>query len=115
MDTQTVLDRHLAAFGASDADAVAANYAEDAVVINQQGVTAGRDNIRAAYTRVFSGPFAPGTFEFTLDLTTVEGELAYITWHATCANFDIAFGTDTFIIRDGQIVAQTYGLNIVQR
>jgi uncharacterized protein (TIGR02246 family) len=115
MDTQTVLDRHMVAFGAGDADALAADYADDAVVINQQAVTVGRDAIRDAFARVFSGPFAPGTYEFVLDLATVEGDLAYITWHATCANFDIAFGTDTFIVKDGQIVAQTYGLNIVQK
>ena len=115
MDTQTVLDRHLAAFGAGDTDAIAADYAKDAVVITQHGPTVGRDAIRAAFANVFAGPFAPGTYDFTLDLATVERDVAYITWHATCADFDIAFGTDTFIVQNGQIVAHTYGLNIVRR
>ena len=114
MDTQTVLDRHLAAFGAGDTDAIAADYADDAVVITQHGATVGRDGIRDAFARVFSGAFAPGTYEFTLDLATVERDVAYITWHATCADIDIVFGTDTFIIQNGQIVAHPYGLNIVR-
>jgi uncharacterized protein (TIGR02246 family) len=112
MTTQDVLDRHLAAFAAGDADAVAANYTDDAIVINQNAVVTGRDAIRENYARVFSGPFAPGTYTFTLDLTRVDGEVAYITWHAECATIDIVFGTDTFVIRDGKIAAQTYGIKV---
>jgi len=42
-----------------DGDAVAANYAEDAVIINSQSVTIGRDNIRVSIMRVFSKPLTP--------------------------------------------------------
>jgi hypothetical protein len=45
----------------------------------------------------------------------VEGEVAYIIWHAKCASADIVFGTDTFIIRDGKIAVQTFAVKIEPR
>jgi hypothetical protein len=42
----------------------------------------------------------------TEDARAVEGEIAYITWHTD----QIAFGTDTFVVRDGKIVAQTVAM-----
>ena len=100
METQAVLDHHLAAFGAGDADEIAKDYTDESVLINQQGVIVGRDAIRETFTGIFAGPFAPGTYEFTMDLTTLAGETAFIVWHARCAQVDIALGSDTFIVRD---------------
>jgi hypothetical protein len=37
----------------------------------------------------------------------VEGDLGYITWSAGAA---LPLGTDTFLVRDGKIVAQTFAL-----
>lgn len=115
MSTQEVLDRHLAAFGAGDLEAVMADYTGDSVMVTANGVAAGLDEIRAGFTRLFSGLFAPGTYEFILDATVVSGEIALITWHATCAAAEIPFGSDTFVIRDGVITAQTVALTLQPR
>ena len=40
----------------------------------------------------------------TGDFLNVDGELAYITWSA---GREIPLGTDTFVVRNGKIVAQT--------
>jgi ketosteroid isomerase-like protein len=112
MNTQEVLDHHLAAFGAGDADEIAKDYTADSVLINQQGVFVGHEAIREGFARVFAGPFAPGTYEFTMDMVSVEGETAFIAWHAECAAIDIVFGTDTFVIRNGKIAVHTYGIKV---
>ena len=112
MDTQAVLDHHLAAFGAGDAAEIAKDYTDESVLINQQGVVVGRDAIRDTFTDIFAGPFAPGTYAFVMDLTAVEGEAAYIVWHARCAEIDIVLGSDTFIVRDGKIAVQTFALKV---
>ena len=112
MDTQEVLDHHLAAFGAGDADEIANDYTDASILINQQGVVIGREAIRETFRGIFASVFAPGTYDFTMDLTRVEGDAAYIVWHARCEKVDIAFGSDTFIVRDGTIAVQTYALKV---
>jgi hypothetical protein len=38
----------------------------------------------------------------------VEGEIAYIVWLGESEKIKIPFATDTFVVRDGKIVAQTF-------
>jgi ketosteroid isomerase-like protein len=115
MDTQAVLDNHLQAFGAGDLEAVLADYTDESVFISPRGTVHGVDGLRGVLEGLFSGLFAPGTYEFTMDAMTVEGEIAQIAWHATCATADIPFATDTFVVRDGKIVAHTFGAKIDPR
>jgi ketosteroid isomerase-like protein len=112
MDTQTVLDHHLQAFGAGDLEAVLADYTDESVFISPRGAIVGAEALRPAYESLFSGLFEPGTYEFFIDVMTVEGEVAYIAWHATCASADIPFATDTFVVRGGKIAVQTFGAKI---
>jgi hypothetical protein len=60
-----------------------------------------------------AGVFKPGTYEFTLDKLSVEGEIAYAIWHANCASVDVVLGTDTFSVKDGKIAVQTFAAKIV--
>jgi len=47
-----------------------------------------------------------------MDASHVEGEVAYIVWHANCASAEVALGTDTFVVRDGKITVQTFAAKI---
>jgi hypothetical protein len=38
----------------------------------------------------------------------VVGDIAYIVWRANCAAEEVTLGTDTFVVRNNKIVAQTY-------
>lgn len=114
-DPQVVLHHHLAAFGAGDVDEILADYTDESVLITPRGVTRGLDALRAAFTAMFSGLFAPGTYEFDLDAEHVDGDVAHITWHATCATMEIPLGTDTFVIRDGRILTQTFAAHMIPR
>jgi hypothetical protein len=50
-----------------------------------------------------------------MDVVQVEGDLAFIVWHARCATADVVFGTDTFVIRDGEIVGHTWAAKIAPK
>jgi ketosteroid isomerase-like protein len=112
MDTKAIMDHQSTAFVAGSADEILADFADDAVLVLPDGVHRGRAAIHAVYSGLFSGLFKPGTYEFTMDAEHIEGEVAYIAWRATCATADIPLGTDTFVVRHGKIVAQTFAAKI---
>jgi ketosteroid isomerase-like protein len=112
MDTQAVLNHHLAAFAAGDADEILNDYTDESVLITPDGTIRGRDALRSAFSGFFSGLFAPGTYDFVMDASHVDGEVAQIVWHASCASAEIPLGTDTFVVHDGKIAVQTFAAKI---
>jgi len=112
MDTQTVLDRHLAAFGTGDTEEVLKDYTEDSVLLTPEATVKGLQGIRAVFDEFFAGMFKPGTYEFGMDGVQVAGEVALIAWHATCSAVHLPHAVDTFVIRDGKIVAQTFAAKV---
>ena len=115
MTTQAILDHHLAAFAAGDADEILKDYTDESVLITPDGVTRGRGSLRTAFDGFFAGLFAPGTYDFVMDASHVEGEVAHIVWHADCASAEVVLGTDTFVVRDGKITVQTFAAKIVPK
>lgn len=105
---QQVLDHHLDAFISGDLEGVLEDYSEDSVLIEPNATHEGIDALRVFFGGLFDGLFAPGSYDFVMDRSTVEGDLAYIVWHAKSHGADVPLGTDTFIIRDGKIAAQTF-------
>jgi uncharacterized protein (TIGR02246 family) len=98
-----VLDRHVAAFGGGNLDEVMADYADEAVAISSRGnVVVGKEAIRAAFAPFMTG--ALGGMEVQVE--SIHGEIAFTVWKAAIT----PFGTDTFVIKDGQIVAHTISL-----
>jgi ketosteroid isomerase-like protein len=115
MATKDVLHHHLAAFGAGDVDEMLKDYTDDSVLITTDGPITGLGPLREAFTALCAGLFAPGTYEFTMEAERIVGEVAFITWHATCASFEIPLGVDTFLVRDGKIAVQTYAARMDPR
>jgi ketosteroid isomerase-like protein len=115
MSTKAVADHHLAAFLAGDLEETMRDYTEDSVMISPRGVVRGLDEIRAVFTRIYGDMFAPGTYDWTTDMEYVDGDVAYLLWHAQCANADVLMGTDTFVIRDGVIATQTIAMHVQPR
>ena len=109
MGTKDVIDRHLAAFGSGDVDDVLSDYSEDSVILTMEGPVAGLAAIRALFEEFLAGPFAPGTYEIHIDQMDVHGDAAFLVWSGSCPGFEIPFGTDTFVVRDDKILAQSIG------
>jgi len=107
-DTSTVMQRHWQALVRGDVAALAADYAEDAVLITgAMGITKGRAAIMDLLTMFVTAIIPPASTVFTLDLTLAEGSLGYLVWKAESTTHRIAFSSDTFVIEDGRIVQQT--------
>lgn len=103
---EDVLDHHLAAFGAQDIENTIADYADDAVLITQGETYRGREELSTLFEGLFA-EFSQSDVTFSLEEKTVEDEYAYIVWQAETPDNDYEFATDTFVIREGNIVAQT--------
>jgi ketosteroid isomerase-like protein len=106
--TESVLDHHLEAFGTQNMDENLKDYGEESVLVTRDRVFRGLDEIEGAFEAFFEEFDDPET-ELTVDRKIIEGEVAYITWHAETPENSYEFATDTFLIRDGIIEVQTLG------
>ena len=106
--TEKTLLHHLQAFGVGNVDAIMADYSEDAVLITPDGTLKGYAQIRSLFEQIFATMFPPDSTSLTLVRQVVEGDIAYILWSASSSHYHAPLGTDTFVMRDGKIVAQTF-------
>lgn len=112
-----VLDSHRALLTAGDVETdVACNYAEDAVVISDQGVDSGRDAISLSLSGLVAafGGIMPTVTEQVVVPAFREGiDMVRIRFTLSTPCIDIADGTDTYLIENGRIHAQTaHGLPV---
>jgi ketosteroid isomerase-like protein len=106
--TESVVRTHLQCFlEQRGIDAIVRDYDDAAVLVCEDRAHRGRAEIREFFAG-FVASLPPGTIErFALKCLRVEGELAYITWSAGNV---VPLGTDTFVVRGGRIVAQTFAM-----
>src|SRR5581483_8785747 len=102
-----VVEHHLEALQAGDVEATLSDYTDESVLITDGTVFKGLDALRGLFGQACETMFKPGTFEFTLDSLTAEGEYAVITWRLRFEGGVITFGTDTFHVRGGKIAMHT--------
>jgi len=105
--TKEVLDHHLKCFGEGDLDGVLSAYAPGAILFTADGPLKGADTMRPFYQAMIAEFGKPGAV-FSMKQESVEGEYAYILWTAETADNMYEMATDTFVVRDGKIVAQSY-------
>ncbi|HET8564464.1 MAG TPA: nuclear transport factor 2 family protein [Candidatus Binatia bacterium] len=110
--TGKILLRHWQAFGAGDIEAIMADYAGDALLITPDGTLKGQAQIRSLFAQIFTNMFPPASSSLKLAKQVVEGEMAYILWSGSSPLYNASFATDTFVIRDGKIVAQTFAAQL---
>lgn len=104
ISTETVLRNHLRA-ATVGVDAIIKDYTEDSVLITHDATYRGLAEIRRFFTALLS-ELPKGFFE-AIDLrrTEIVGEVAYILWGKEPL---ISRATDTFVVRDGRILFQTF-------
>ncbi len=111
VSTSDVLDRHLKSFSEYDVDGVLADYSSDAVFFAPAGPLRGPDAIKPLFESLISEFAKPGS-SFTMQHRSVEGDHAYILWTAETADNSYEIATDTFVVRNGKIVAQSFAAKI---
>ena len=111
--TEEILLKHLQAFGSGDVDAIMTDYDDASVLIMPEGPLHGTAEIRSGFESLLAD-FPPGsTFELAAQI--VEGEIAYIVWSGESEKLKILFATDTFVIREGKIIAQTFAAQMEKK
>lgn len=107
--TQAVVTNHLGAFFKASIDGVVQDYAADSVLIVRDGPLRGQE-IRGFFSN-FIGTMPAGFLEaFKMHRQEFVGEVGYIVWEALPW---VSLGTDTFVVRDGKIVIQTFACHPV--
>ena len=107
--TQQVLDHHLQSFGTGDLNGILEDYTDGSIIITPDGVYRSREEWSDFFSTLFAEFAKPG-MSFSMDQQVVDGEIAFIRWSAGTAENTYELGTDTFLIRDGKIVTQTYAI-----
>jgi hypothetical protein len=100
-----VLDDHLreSQTGSVEAD-LARNYSEDLVVLTGRGVYRGHEGLKQL-ARILREELPDATFEYRTRL--VQGEMGFLEWTGRSPMAEVEDGADSYLIRDGKIVAQT--------
>jgi len=103
--TSEVFDDHLERARQGDVEGdLEHNYAPDVVLLSVYGVERGRDGARRL-ADLLGRQLPSASFEYVL--RQVEGEVALLEWTATAHGARVDDGVDSFVVRDGRIVAQT--------
>jgi ketosteroid isomerase-like protein len=107
-DTEAVVRQHLQAFVEQQGvDAILNDYADDACFLSEGRAYCGKPAI-GTFFEGFINALPPRAIEqFTLRSLRVQGDMAYITWSAGA---ELPLGTDTFLVRNGRIVSQTFAM-----
>jgi ketosteroid isomerase-like protein len=105
--TKDIIDHHLSAFAKRDLKGVLSDYAPGAIFFTQNGPLKGVDAIRPLFQAMIAEFGKPGA-TFTMKEQFVEGDHAYILWTAETADNVYELGTDTFVVQNGKIVAQSF-------
>jgi hypothetical protein len=103
--TEATVNNHLQAFFRKSVDDVVQDYAKDSVLIVSSGPLRGLSEIRSFF-KTFIETMPAGFLEaFKMRSQEFVGEIGYIVWDASPW---VQFATDTFVVRDGKIMMQTF-------
>jgi ketosteroid isomerase-like protein len=106
-ETLEILVHHLECFGKLDLAGTMTDYADESKFFSPGGVLHGSESIRKFYGTLFEEFEKPG-MSFDLLQQEVNDDTAYIVWRAETADNLFEIGTDTFIVKNGKIVTQTF-------
>jgi hypothetical protein len=104
MITEAVLQNHLRA-ARIGVDAVMQDYTDQSILITHEATYRGLAEIRGFFTALFR-QLPAGFFETVrMQRQEIVGEVAYILWQREPV---ITQATDTFVVRNGKILVQTF-------
>jgi ketosteroid isomerase-like protein len=106
--TEKIVTHHMTAVGSGDIDAIVSDYADDAIVISPNGVIKGKKAIHGFFEQLIKGPNKMPPIELTKQ--NFEGDVGYVAWIQNAGMAGETQGSDTFVLHNGKIVAQTVWL-----
>lgn len=105
--TEEVLRHHLKHVQSCNLEEALLDYTEQSTLINFSGPKHGLEEIRAFFADSMKTCLPPESV-WVNETTYVDGEMAYTIWTAESPFYSIPYGTDTYIIRGGKIIQQTF-------
>jgi ketosteroid isomerase-like protein len=109
--TESVVRNHLQAFlEQKGVTAIVSDYDDDARFYSEAEVYHGKQAIHGFFSAFIAALPVDALDRFTLRTLRVDRDIAYITW---CVGSDIPLGTDTFVVKHGKIVSQTFAMYAV--
>ncbi len=105
--TEEVLEHHLYYLQNGYLDETMDDYCEESVLVNMTGPKKGLSEIHEFFKDSIATCLPPESTYETIH-KYICGEIAYTVWSAESPFYSIPYGTDTFIIRNGKIVQQTF-------
>ena len=104
MSTEAVLQNHLRAAKVG-VDAIMQDYTDHSVLVTHDSTYRGLVEIRRFFTTLFK-ELPEGFFDaLKMNRQEIVGEVAYILWERKPI---ISQATDTFVVRNGKILVQTF-------
>jgi ketosteroid isomerase-like protein len=107
LTTEDVLRRHVKCFQEGDLEGIVTDYSADAVLFTPNGPLKGHTAIREFFRSLIQEFGQPGT-TFSMQLQSIDGDFGYALWSAETADNVYEMATDTHVVRDGKIVAQSF-------
>ena len=101
-------------FGEGDLNGILSDYAPSAILFTPDGPLEGVDAIRPLFEDLLAEFAKPGS-SFKLKHQSIKGNYAYILWTAETADNTYDLATDTFVVQDGKIVAQSFVAKILPK
>ena len=112
--TQEVLEHHLKCFGEGNLPGILSDYTPDAVMFTPDGPHKGPSAMKPVFESMFAEFGKPGA-TFTMKRQSIDGDYAFIFWSAETPDNSYEVATDTFVIRGGKIVAQSFAGKVVAK
>ncbi len=114
VSTKDVVDHHLACFGEGDLLGILSDYAPDAILFTPGASLKGADAMRPLFQALI-GEFGKPGATFSLKQQSIHGNYAYILWTAETTDNVYELSTDTFVVQDGKIVAQSFASKMTRK
>ena len=111
--TQEVFESHQEAIETLDFEKLAADYAEDAVLVTMDGAFQGREKILTGFFQTVLAQFPDVKISF--EKTVYEGDVCMLQWSAESSAMTIPAGVGVFLIQDGLIQRQGEWFQIVPK
>jgi len=109
--TKEILDHHLHAFFSYDVKGVMSDYGRDIVFFTADGPLNGVAAVRPLFETLVAEFKQPGS-TFNMKQYVVDGDHGYIVWNAETPDNVYEMATDTFVVRNGRIVAQSFTASV---
>jgi hypothetical protein len=112
--TRDVIDHHLKSFGEGNLNGILSDYAPMAILFTPDGPFEGVNAIKPLFQALLAEFAKPGS-TFKLKHQSIKGDYGYILWTAETADNVYDLATDTFVVHDGKIVAQSFAAKILPK